>query len=76
MIDVFEPIRPEMDPSKPPRNDNKHVIDLLHRNETVNSRQTQHTQHSNPMDLLPELTINARADPLPPSRHHRRCLLM
>lgn len=29
MIDVFEPIRSKLDPSKPPRNDDEHVVDLL-----------------------------------------------
>jgi hypothetical protein len=43
MIDVFEPIRSEMNPSKPPRNDDEHVVDLLYRNETFNLHQPRAT---------------------------------
>ena len=72
MIDVFEPIRSEMNPSEPPRHDNEHVIDLLRSTSlSLGLHQTLLIRVRNEC-LLPEWTINVRADFLPPSRrrHH------
>jgi hypothetical protein len=56
MIDVFEPIKSEMNPSKPPRSDDEHVVDLLYRNETFNLHQPratiQYAKHSSQYEPL------------------------